>query len=171
MLTNLMLLGRRRNIDSTEEYAKEIARNLTQLINKAQESVIIVSGKLRSRTYASTELLHAIKKARDRGVAFKLLVGEKYDRKSKGILDILSDCLYESSTPPKIHFAIADNLHIRYEGIHLPETPVPENHLIFNVPESAALLNELVRRSIEDIERLRDGPSAYREQEERKGDA
>lgn len=138
------------------EFEASIAKILVKLIGRCKSEVLMVSGSLPSDTYNDPELITAIKEARSKQVDFKVIIGSEYDSKSKSFLEELQDSIFIAPSRPKIHFAVGDGKHVRYEGIHESKVLQPANHVEYDFSETGGYLANIFSEAIKLCTPLKD---------------
>ncbi len=127
-----------------KRYEKKVSRDLAHLLTKTKKYISITSSNLDEDTWLEPKLLSAISRAARKGVKIRLIIGPNSNQKSIRRLLGLGVEIYVARKPPLIDFAVTDNNHIRYEGIHREATtPVPRNKVFLHMPESAARLKTM----------------------------
>lgn len=140
-----------------------IVANLCKVIDSAERTILIVSGALTDRIYSSRDVVESIKRATDKAVKFEVLVGPNVEETGQQSLLQLGNYTYVLGERPPLHFAIADGVHVRYEGLHDMGHPMP-NALAMNAPRSAAALTRVAQQIKKTL-----GAVPYREHTRRSG--
>ena len=156
MPSRLAVLIRHTRLGRAAASEARAAENLVDLIRRANESVYIVCGGLNPTVYGNGDLLDAVRsaKAPPRNVVFHILVGP--DEKDGGaeMKELLKGSITVSKKRPPLHFAVVDNRHVRYEGVHQAQEPVPANDVLLNAPKSAEKLIKIYYSLISDSENI-----------------
>ncbi len=154
VLSRLGVLVRKTNLGQAAGSATEAAENLTGLIDMARKSVYIVCGQLNSDVYCDQALIKAVRRAKSepRNVAFHVLVGPGWEAGCPEMKALLEDSTSVATRRPPIHFAVVDGRHVRYEGTHRAEEPVPPNDVLYNAPQTASKLVRIYYTLIADDE-------------------
>lgn len=116
-----------------EVRAKE---SIIQVLKATSDWLVISTGNLDAKIYAQPDLKAELEKAVKRSVRVQVFVGPTPDALSLQKLPFLESSIYVLEDPPRLHFAVGDGLHVRYEGEHnSPQTP--RNCFRLNAPDSA----------------------------------
>ena len=126
---------------------KETINVIGKIIDSAKKEVIISSGHLNSRCYATETIKTSIEKAKARGVRFSVLSGS-IDPDNSTIVALLERDIFVASTPPVFHFVVADGKNLRFETEDMDTDGNTNNEIRYNDRVSGLYLRRKFMESL-----------------------